>query len=191
MENRERIMQCAEELFYSKGYDAAGVQEIVDRAGITKPTLYYYFGSKRGLLQAILDTKFEMLRPLLSEAMQAEEDIRSKLYRLAGVYYRFFVEEHKFYMLLMALFYSARENEAYQTVKPYLTDFYQAVVRVFENAADQLGNMNGRQRQFAITFIGAINQYLMLSRDAENGEGQIGEEQMYSLVNQFMHGIFS
>ena len=30
-----------------KGYDAVGVQEIVDTAGITKPTLYYYFGSKR------------------------------------------------------------------------------------------------------------------------------------------------
>ena len=40
VENRELIMQCAKTLFYSKGYDAVGVQEIVDRAGITKPTLY-------------------------------------------------------------------------------------------------------------------------------------------------------
>ena len=54
-------MQCAEELFYSKGYDAAGVQEIVERAGVTKPTLYYYFGSKLGLLQAILDNWIQNL----------------------------------------------------------------------------------------------------------------------------------
>ena len=39
MENRMLIMECAKELFYEKGYDAVGVQEIVDRAGITKPTL--------------------------------------------------------------------------------------------------------------------------------------------------------
>ena len=46
MENREMIMRCAKTLFYAKGYDAVGVQEIVDKAGVTKPTLYYYFGSK-------------------------------------------------------------------------------------------------------------------------------------------------
>ena len=46
MENKERILECALELFYAKGYDAVGVQEIAERSGITKPTLYYYFGSK-------------------------------------------------------------------------------------------------------------------------------------------------
>ena len=54
MDNRERILQCALELFYAKGYDAVGVQEIAQKAGITKPTLYYYFGSKYGLLETLL-----------------------------------------------------------------------------------------------------------------------------------------
>ena len=39
MDNRERILQCALELFYAKGYDAVGVQEIAQKAGITKPTI--------------------------------------------------------------------------------------------------------------------------------------------------------
>ena len=42
------------ESFYEKGYDAIGVQEIADAAGVTKPTLYHYFGSKYGLLQAVI-----------------------------------------------------------------------------------------------------------------------------------------
>ena len=41
MDNQERIMECALDLFYAKGYDAVGVQEIAETAGITKPTLYY------------------------------------------------------------------------------------------------------------------------------------------------------
>ena len=50
MDNRQAILDSALTLFYEKGYDAVGVQQIVDAAGVTKPTLYYYFGSKQGLL---------------------------------------------------------------------------------------------------------------------------------------------
>ena len=49
MENREKILESALDLFFTKGYDAVGVEEIAERAGITKPTLYHYFGSKYGL----------------------------------------------------------------------------------------------------------------------------------------------
>ena len=55
MDNKELILKSALDLFYAKGYDAVGVQEIVDKAGISKPTLYYYFGSKLGLLQNLLE----------------------------------------------------------------------------------------------------------------------------------------
>ena len=186
MENKERIMQCAEELFYSKGYDATGVQEIVERAGVTKPTLYYYFGSKKGLLKAILDTKFARLTPELERVLCQPGDIRSRLYEIAEVYYNFWVEEYKFYMLLMALFYSARENEAYQTAKPYYVSFYNTVVKLFDDRSAELGNMNGRQQQF-----GVINQYLTINFEPKTGKCKVGKEQIHGLVDQFMYGIFS
>ena len=53
MDNRMNILEKALHLFYEKGYDAIGVQEIADAAGVAKPTLYHYFGSKYGLLQAV------------------------------------------------------------------------------------------------------------------------------------------
>ena len=42
MDNRKKILKVSLDLFHQKGYDAISVQEIVERAGITKPTLYYY-----------------------------------------------------------------------------------------------------------------------------------------------------
>lgn len=192
MDNKLLLMQCAKELFYAKGYDAVGVQEIVDRAGITKPTLYYYFGSKQGLLKTLLETHWEELRTLLKDVLDEQRGIREDLYRLANAYFEFFERDREFYMLLMSLFYSARENEAYQEVKPFIKEFYAAVVRVFERAEDQLGNMNGRQKQFAIGFIGTINHYLLLhcELDADHRE-KVSQEKITSLVNQFMYGIFS
>ena len=192
MENRMLIMECAKELFYEKGYDAVGVQEIVDRAGITKPTLYYYFGSKLGLLRTLMDTKFDVFRGLVKESVKENQDIREVLYRLANAFCDFFEKDREFYMLMMALFYSARKNDAYQVVKPFVVEFYETVVRVFENAADQLGNMNGRQKQFAIGFIGTINHYILLQCEVDPAhEEEIDEQQITSLVNQFMYGIFT
>ena len=48
-------MDAAVELFYQRGYQATGVQDIVDRAGYTKGALYHYFKSKEDLLLEIHD----------------------------------------------------------------------------------------------------------------------------------------
>ena len=48
------ILEEALKLFSNNGYEATGVQEICEQAGVTKPTLYHYFGSKQGLLDAVL-----------------------------------------------------------------------------------------------------------------------------------------
>ena len=192
MENREMIMRCAKTLFYAKGYDAVGVQEIVDKAGVPKPTLYYYFGSKLGLLKTLIEETFQEFRIILHEAADMEQRIEETLYQVAHRYCMFFESDREFYMLFMALFYSARENEAYQAVKPYVAEFYDMIVDVFGRAADQLGNMNGRQRQFAIGFIGTINHYLILQfEEGEENGGKIQEEEIDAVVHQFMYGIFS
>ena len=58
MGNREKIVECALDLFCRKGYESVGVQEICTAAGVTKPTLYYYFKSKYGLLEELLEEKY-------------------------------------------------------------------------------------------------------------------------------------
>lgn len=191
MDNKQRILQCALELFYAKGYDAVGVQEIVEMAGITKPTLYYYFGSKYGLLETLLTTQFAELRGRLHAASVYNGDVGETLYNIASAYLDFAVENYKVYVLLMALFYSAKENEAYKAVKPLIVEFYQAIVRFFDNASHELGNMNGRQEQFAIGFIGLINHYILLTDDGEGHPETVTEEKKKALVKQFMYGIYS
>lgn len=191
MDNRERILQCALELFYAKGYDAVGVQEIAEKAGITKPTLYYYFGSKYGLLETLLNTEFEKLRKILRTASEYNGKVPETLYNIASAYMDFAVEHHKFHVLFMALFYSAKENEAYKAVRPLVVEFYRTIVQVFDRAEHELGNMNGRQEQFAIGFTGLINHYILLSNDEQGNPAPVTEEKKKALVKQFMYGIYS
>ncbi len=191
MDNKTLLMECAKHLFYTKGYDAVGVQEIVERAGLTKPTLYYYFGSKRGLLQEIVESRMSEFQSLMREA-EAEPDIRELLYRVARAFCTYFDRDREFYMLMMALFFSARENEAYEVVHPCMVTFYDSVLRAFERAADQLGNMRGRQRQFAISFAGVVNYYLLMrfEQDPEQ-KREIEDGEIRELMQQFLYGVFT
>lgn len=57
--NRERILNVAEQLFATNGYDATSVREIVNAASVTSPMLYYYFGSKEDLLKTLLTERIQ------------------------------------------------------------------------------------------------------------------------------------
>jgi AcrR family transcriptional regulator len=69
----EKILQVAISLFAQKGYDATSTREIVEAAGVTKPMLYYYFGSKEGLCKAAI-TSFA--GPFFAELRQMVADCR-------------------------------------------------------------------------------------------------------------------
>jgi len=54
---RERILEAADRLFYQAGIRAIGVEAVVERAGVTKMTLYRNFASKDELVAAYLEVR--------------------------------------------------------------------------------------------------------------------------------------
>lgn len=193
MDNRQLIMNSALTLFYESGYDAVGVQQIVDAAGVSKPTLYYYFGSKQGLLEALLNEHFQPMEQKLIEASETGKNIPEKLYCIARAFFNGASEDPKFHMLMMALFYSGRKSEGFRTVYPMIDRFYHLCVDVFDNASAELGNMNGRQEQFAVGFSGILMHYLMMTAGDQSDLSNlvVRDEEVYRLVHQFMYGIYS
>jgi AcrR family transcriptional regulator len=55
---RERLLREALHAFTAKGYSASSVREIVEKCSVTKPTLYYYFGSKERLYRTLIAETF-------------------------------------------------------------------------------------------------------------------------------------
>ena len=193
MDTREVILNTALELFCARGYDAVGVQEIVDRAGITKPTLYYYFGSKQGLLLEILNSNSRILEEMITEAAGREGNVPEVLYHVARSYFDFAGTHRKFYLLMLSQFYSGRETEGFQAVYPLIHKYYEIIVKIFEDSAVSLGNMRGRQEQFAVSFLGTLDSQMMLL-DRGKSEDEIlvmSDEKTYEIVRQFLYGIYT
>ena len=78
LRNEERILDAAQEVFATYGYQGATIDEVAHRAGISKPNLHYYFKRKRDLYLAVLRRTLEIwLVPLreLDRTGDPEEEI--------------------------------------------------------------------------------------------------------------------
>ena len=58
--SRSRILESALQIFSAKGFEGASVSDIVNQAGVTKPTLYYFFTNKEGLYKAVWQENFDL-----------------------------------------------------------------------------------------------------------------------------------
>jgi TetR/AcrR family transcriptional regulator len=188
MDNRSNILLCALRLFATRGYDAIGVQEIVEAAGITKPTLYHYFGSKQGLLDALLKEYFDQLYREVKAASVYRSDLPHTLNQVAKTYFDFANRNKMFCRLQLALWFAPPESDAFRAVSRLNHELYQLIEALFVRAAADHGNMKGRHRAYAATFVGMINNYISLSL---NGYAKLDNRLLYQAVHQFMHGIFS
>jgi AcrR family transcriptional regulator len=76
---RERLLVEALRLFTSRGFSATTVREIVEAAGVTKPVLYYYFGSKEGLYLEIMEGISLVFEQRVNELQMLTGSVRERL----------------------------------------------------------------------------------------------------------------
>ena len=84
---RKQLLGAAQEVFVTSGYHATAMDEIAERAGVSKPVLYQHFPSKLELYLAVLDRHVDALVDAVSQALTVTEDNKQ---RVAGVTAAFF-----------------------------------------------------------------------------------------------------
>ena len=188
LEPRSRLLNCALTLFAQHGYDAVGVQRVVEAAGVTKPTLYHHFGNKRGLLDVLLEAYFDPFNERLRRAAAYRRDLPQTLERFSEVYIALSIDEPDFTRLRLTLRFAPPESEAFGAVAPWLEQQGQLVLELFEQAALDHGNMRGRQRLLASSFRGTLDTYIGLSL---NGYLTLNDETRHQMLRSFMYGVFS
>lgn len=186
--NRETILDCALDLFSRRGYDAVGVQEIVALAGVTKPTLYHYFRSKQGLFAAVVASREGELLPRIQQDAEYRGNITLNLTKLMGDFFAFARGNEKFCRLMLSQYFVPGECGIHETVLAYNLKIFEPLERMFQEAAGDHGNMKGRSKAYAATFVGMVNTYIGMFL---NGYIELSDELSRKALHQFMHGIFS
>src|SRR5271163_3964454 len=76
---RQRLLEAGLKLFANRGYAGTAVQDITEEARVTKPTMYYYFESKEGLFQALVDQAMEERLQLIRAAAPPDKPTVAQL----------------------------------------------------------------------------------------------------------------
>ena len=103
--NKADIIDAAERLFFSKGYNSSTMDEVAKEAGFTKKTLYSYFTSKEQIYEKITERGYLILNNLFLEALEKEKN-SSEILKIRAMGYSFLKFERNYSGYFKAIFES-------------------------------------------------------------------------------------
>jgi len=90
---RTQLLGAAQEVFVAQGYHAAAMDDIADRAGVSKPVLYQHFPGKLDLYLALLDQHCESLVNAVRSALTSTSDNKQRVAATMEAYFHFVEHE--------------------------------------------------------------------------------------------------
>lgn len=92
-ERRAQLIEVARRVFGSSGFHSASMEDVAKEAGVTKPTLYDHFPSKKDLYLALIDADLGTLHQRVKEALDSPTGNRERIRASFQAYFDF-VDEH-------------------------------------------------------------------------------------------------
>ena len=97
---RKQLLAAAQDVFVAQGYHAAAMDDIAERAGVSKPVLYQHFPGKLELYLALLDTHCDAFAEKIRNAMSATTDNSERVKGAMHAYFDFVSHESEAFRLV-------------------------------------------------------------------------------------------
>lgn len=97
---RAQLLAAAQDVFAANGYHAAAMDEIAERAGVSKPVLYQHFPGKLELYLALLEMHVDELIMRITDAMESTTDNKLRVRNAVGAFFEFVDGENQAYRLV-------------------------------------------------------------------------------------------
>jgi AcrR family transcriptional regulator len=97
---RKQLLAAAQQIFVAHGYHAAAMDDIAERAGVSKPVLYQHFPGKLELYLALLDTHCDAIIAKVQAAMLATPDNKERVNGAVRAYFDFVDHESEAFRLV-------------------------------------------------------------------------------------------
>lgn len=196
-ERRQSILRAAREVFFKRGFHRATVDNVAERAEVSKGTIYLYFESKECLLAHLLLDGLTQLSDRLgrTDISVSSETVDERLRRLAHAYRDFFEQEPQYFRLLMAMdrgrFQETVTPEVYQEVLRASLEVSDLAVRIIQHGVDDGLFRCYDARRAAVVLWSTLNGLLELTAHPLRREmiGVDSKSLYQSALDIFVHGL--
>ena len=166
--SNDRILLKALELFSEKGYDATSVREICEAAGVTKPTLYHFYGSKEGVYRAIVEGALARFRADMVATLYREGSLRDRLVAMARTYVDATLGQPDLARFIMALIHNPPQSGPATDFVGFYESILAELARAIESAVAAGEIAPGPTDVRLLVFMGALGEamhgYLLIGR---------------------------
>ena len=172
---RAQLLDSALEVFVAQGYHAAAMDDIADRAGVSKPVLYQHFPGKLELYLALLDQSCDTIVDACRGALDATEDNKLRVAGTVHVFYDYVANAQGAFRLV---FESDLTNEpaVRARVDRVTVDCAEAIAQVIH---EDTGLPDEQSRLLAVSLVGMAQVSARFWLDTE---GAIDQDQAATLV---------
>ena len=98
---KDRILEAALEVFSQKGFHPATMDEIAEKAGVGKGTLYRYFETKEKLFAELVRLRLEELGKRAGSVIEEHDDVLTMISKYIRIYFEFFDRNQRLYRLII------------------------------------------------------------------------------------------
>jgi AcrR family transcriptional regulator len=174
----EQLLDTAEQVFAERGFRTASMEEIAERAGVTKPILYDHFGSKDGLLAAVVVRSGAALRSATQEAVAEAPSPADALNRGLRAYFTF-IEAHAaaWTVLLTETEATGAAAEAVEAIRRDIGAFIAGMI-----AADLPDTDPARAGLYAQAIVGAAERLAMHARSSGSLDAQTLTQSLMDVI---------
>ncbi len=147
---RAQLLDAAREVFVAQGYHAAAMDDIADRAEVSKPVLYQHFPSKLDLYLALLDDTCTTVTEAVRDALRATDDNKQRVESTVDVFYTYVAADDGAFRLVFEsdLVNEPRVRERVDRVTQVCADYIADVIE------DDTGLPGPQSRLLAVSLVG-------------------------------------
>ena len=174
------------DLFSDRGYDATSVREICAAAGVTKPTLYHFYGSKEGVYRTLVDGTLEFYRQGVREIVEAPGSVPERLKRIARGHFEYTRERPELVRFLLGLIHNPPGSAPATEMHRFYDDVQSEISRLIGHGVEDGSLTPGPGEVRILVFMGAIVEalhgYLLAGRP------ELSTELADTLVDSILRG---
>jgi AcrR family transcriptional regulator len=157
---RIRLIKAAIDLFAEKGYAETPVREIVERAGVTKPVLYYYFKNKEALFMAILDWAAELQEEFLETLLEIHGNTLDRFINLYRGIYKGVMEHRNLFKMINNLVFGPPQGISTSPLNHFHLRMVDAIKKIYQEGLAKNEVVKEDPEDVAIMVLGLLDTCL-------------------------------